>query len=689
MGYLVIEDFRLGLDRRRHILALPPGALYRLKNGHITRGGEIEKRKAFVAKYDLPAGDTFGMVAAGGNIYVFGSDASPTVPSGVTYQRLQHPDSYAMTSVVYTEVYAGKPYVIAEYEGGHRAHFYDGELVSDWLDGVVRSAMTDNDGIATHLAGIVDAHADYSATAAASVITITGPVGTAFDISATTEDGGGTDDQTAVVATTQSAIAGVDEVLAIASFNVTGGTSSAGVNKVASIKVDGIEILNVAVDWTVSNSGTATAIADQINNYNSSPEYTAAASGPTLTISAATGSGAAPNNKSVVVTVAGDVTTDAAADLKMAGGVAAVSGQAQISTVTIGGTFEHTDRFTITIGEETFGADRVSGEIAYAARTHKSKIYAIKGPNLFASGVQLPTGWQSGDTGSVVIDMSQEAAGAEQLTALGIYQNNLAVFSRNTCQIWFVDSDPSSNNQLQVLPNIGALAPKSVVSFGEADVFFLSDTGVRSLRARDSSNNAAVSDVGTPIDPLVLEALAALSEDVSVAACAVIDPIDGRYILAIGEVCYVFSFFPGSKISAWSTYEPGFVISDFTTLNRRIYARSGDTIYLYGGDDNATYDTSELEVKLPFLNARTMATVKKFIGIDLTLEGLFNIYLGTDPNQPEEDELWVTTDRATFGLGIVPGVAQGEMFSLRFVHNTAEYARIANAIVHYETLQAG
>lgn len=36
------------------------------------------------------------------------------------------------------------------------------------------------------------------------------------------------------------------------------------------------------------------------------------------------------------------------------------------------------------------------------------------------------------------------------------------------------------------------------------DVFFLSESGIRSLRARDSSNAAFASDIGNPIDTLIL-----------------------------------------------------------------------------------------------------------------------------------------------------------------------------------------
>src|SRR3546814_1437436 len=80
--------------------------------------------------------------------------------------------------------------------------------------------------------------------------------GTPFTISAETTNGGTVDDQTITLTETQENVAAVTEVLATGSIDVTGGTASIGVNTVASITVDGVDILGSAVDWTGSNSAT-------------------------------------------------------------------------------------------------------------------------------------------------------------------------------------------------------------------------------------------------------------------------------------------------------------------------------------------------------------------------------------------------------------------------------------------------
>jgi hypothetical protein len=100
MAYIFVNSFKQGLDARRSKISAQQGSLVSGKNVHINRGGEIEKRKAFVSKYALSA-DTFGLHATRAAIYTFGSKAlgalaAPGIPAGVTYQQLAAPSASAM-----------------------------------------------------------------------------------------------------------------------------------------------------------------------------------------------------------------------------------------------------------------------------------------------------------------------------------------------------------------------------------------------------------------------------------------------------------------------------------------------------------------------------------------------------------------------------------------------------------------
>src|SRR5262249_45957746 len=142
-------------------------------------------------------------------------------------------------------------------------------------------------------------------------------------------------------------------------------------------------------------------------------------------------------------------------------------------------------------------------------------------------------------------------------------------------QIWNIDVDPAKNSQAQVLRNTGVIAPLSVEQHGDSDVFYLSDSGIRSLRARDSSTAALSDDVGTPVDDYVTQVVQAMGAAVA-DADAVIEPIAGRYWLALGDTVFVFSQFIGSKVAAWTTYQTPFDITAFATNDNQLVCRGDD-----------------------------------------------------------------------------------------------------------------
>jgi len=307
MPYILITDFKAGLDVRRLPEAATPGSLTTLINAHINRGGEIEKRLSFVSKYTIPTG-TFGLQATTSALYVFGSGTDPGVPSGLTYQRLQHPDALAMSSITHSEVFGGKIYAIAKYSDGTEYAFFDGALVTDWLDGIVRSTDTDNDGIATALATLVNADPNVTGTSTTNVVTIEGAAGETFSVTSDADNGTGnaTDDQTATALKTQTAIAGQPEVLAVGKIQITGGEEptaatgsidlTAGASgSVDTITVNSIDILGGSEAFNTDLSTTATNVAATITANTSTPNYNAAAAGAVITITAEKVDGADAN----------------------------------------------------------------------------------------------------------------------------------------------------------------------------------------------------------------------------------------------------------------------------------------------------------------------------------------------------------------------------------------------------------
>lgn len=683
MAYTVVSGFPSGVDRTREIFCAPAGTLWSGINGHLSRGGDFEVRKAFVAKHTLPPG-TFGMVASPPSLVVFGSAAPPVVPTGVTYQRLQHPDGLAMTRLRSSDLFNGKVYAVAEYSDGSVHHFYDGAIVSDWVNGVVRAGFTNLDGIAAHLATLIAADSAYTVSVAGAVITVTAAVaGTPFTMSAYTENVTGGMTQAITIATVTSNVAGVAEVRARASFQVVAGTSNPGTNRVTSVKINGIEIMNVAVNWTSSHSATASLIADQINTYASSPEYTATASGATVTITAATGTGAGPNGFVLSVTVGGDVQVGSVQN--MAGGVAAVTGIAQVQTATLSGAFEIGDRFGITIDGKKFGAEGAPYPAGTVVRTHQRKVYAGGFRIVNFSGLDTPAGWRRDQyAGAGFVNASNQEGTARQVTGLGKYLNNLAVAFETSMQIWFMDKDDAVNTLVQEIGEIGTRSPRSMVNFGTLDLFFLAETGVRSVRSRDQVNLAGVNDVGTPIDALVQEARNALTAQQVSECCAVVDPESGRYWLAVGPKVFVFSYFPSKKISGWTWYEPGVSFTDWAVLERRVYGRAGDVIYLYGGDSGVQYGADyTAEVVLPFQEFGRPAHRKEMTGVEVSVVGAWDVDLLVNPNDVNDVVHVGTIDSVTWAEEQVAAMASTTHAGMRLRRSAASGGKVCQSAIHY------
>lgn len=689
MGTIWIKELTGGLDTRRLPATTAPGVMIRAVDGHITRGGEFEKRAAFVSAYTLPA-DTIGLAHTRTGLVVFGSAVAPTMPVGVAYQRLQHPDgTTALASVPSYDLYDGKIYAVGVFEDGSIHHFYDGTRVPDWFDGRARASFRVLDG------NITPAEA------------------------------------------------------ATGAFTVTGGTNGVG-NEVSAITVGGVAIIGAAVEHTGNNTTTATAIAAAISAFTSSPNYTATATGAEVTITASD-AGAAANGRSVVPVVAGDVTvggienmtggvnaTTSALNALLVDGVAAISAPvewtgtvegtaaaiaAAINSATTSPEYTATstdDRVNIITAEagtaangrvvtltpvngltlsttSTTLADGADNPDAFTpgtfVRTIKSKMYAVSGPLFHFSGIQNPTKWKTDAPGAGFINMATQNSGSERLTAVARYQNLVAIFSPEVVQIWFVDPDPELNNVSQVLLQTGTDCPLSVTQFGDSDVFYLDESGLRSLRARDSSNTAATSDIGVPVDDLIVAKIATLTETERQQVTGLINPLDKRFWLIVKDEVFVFSFYSSAKVSAWSTYELAtrvdgtktpFSAQNAVVWDRRVYLRGGDTIYSYGGTEaTLQYDETQADGWLSYLDANRPTARKDWKGIDVALSGLWEIRAAMDPNNLEVEETvarcWYTTYNSD-ALGFNHSASH---VSLRFRSQGAGPATMSALALHF------
>ncbi len=711
MPYIAVENLSQGVDRRRPIYASKQGSLWEGINGHLSRGGDFEKRKAFVSTFSLPAGRTFGLQNTGTDIVVFGDTSSPPegIPSGVNYQGLVHPKGEVMSEILWTELYDGKIYAIAKYADDSVIHFYNGTIVHDWINGTVQEWMTTNNDIANYFKQQVnDTLNGYSATVSGGVLTITGPVGTNYAISASAENGGDTDDQAISINQTQSATSASGEVLATGSFDVTRALNSYTINSHygagyfveftdVSVTVDGVHVMpvNTRIVGPKTTTEIASAIASAINGRTSSPNYSASSSGNTVTIKAKPGTGTGPNG--FVVSPSSQAPTSGGGyagvaltydnTSNMSGGSAGTPDQEEINEVTFSGTVETGDKFTLTVAGERMGYDADNPIfVGNIVMTEGDKIYAAAASLLNFSGVAAPTGWNStDDTGAGFINMSNHDEGSATLTGLGKFLDYIAVFSRTVIQLWSVASDPDDNSQVQVVRRTGTRSPGSIQSFGTNDLFYLYSTGVRSLRERFSNLRAGVSDVGTLIDTVVQEWMDAMTDDEIEKIRSIIEPEASRYWLAFKDKVAVFSYFPDSKISGWTWYELDFDVDWFADPgdNTGPYVRSGDTIYKYGGSDNNTYDSSMVTCWMPFMDADRPGTFKDWVGLDIFSKNAWDVDLLNDPNElsrrVEMGELSnVTVQEMDFGV-----IAHCPSLSPKLTCTEAGEASISGLVLYY------
>jgi len=690
MPYILVEDFRSGLDTRRMNVTATPGSLVELTNAHITRGGEIEKRPAFVELADLPS-NTTSLAAAGGQIYVFGSDAAASVtfaagtPANINYVQLQHPSGEALTDVLSVDFYNGLVYAAARFADGRIYHYYDGTRITDWFDGRARATIeitggtlggasatgsfevtggTNNPGdniriVRVNNVEIIDspvAHTGNDVTTAANVAQAINDATTTPNYTATAANGVVTITAADVGIGTNGYVVSVltDGAVTVGSVtNMAGGFD----NAVTAVTVDGVDLIGDQVAWATSHSNTALRLAEAINDFASAPEYEATAVNQYVNIISKE-SGASFNNLTVAVSVSGNVTTafDPPTQNYLDGG----ADSNNVQGYTPGGFI----------------------------RPAKTKMYALSDSLLHFSAIDDPTEWNDATLGAGFINLANNAKGSEDLKAIANYFDNLAILAEQAVQIWFVDADEDLNQQIQVLNNTGTISPNSVVEFGDNDVFYLSLSGVRSLRARDSSNAAFVGDIGNPIDELVVADIRA-DRAAAEGSQAILEPRDGRYLLAINDKVYVFSYFPSSRVSAWSVYEPGFSVDKWSYDGNQVLCRSGDKLYSLGGANGNEYDDCVVTVQMPFLDGQKPATSKDYYGIDVTCENTWDVSIATDPQDITALEDVVTVHKTTYGLGRATITGYSTHIAPRLTCQADGPAKVGNLAIHYNSAEAG
>lgn len=388
------------------------------------------------------------------------------------------------------------------------------------------------------------------------------------------------------------------------------------------------------------------------------------------------------------------------------GGTNAFSGQGQEYTFTLSLTGT-AGRVTITLTDQAtgiqyqVGAGNVTGLLASFLFVFGNRVYTLGGSTFFFTALAQPTVWNySTDLSNGFFDTSNYYSTPENLAAIAVYQGKLAFYARRNVQIWQVDSDPANFQLIQVLPNIGTVAPLSVKAVGDMDIYALSDNGVRSVRVRDASNNAIIADVGTPIDAILQPILAGLTDAQKVQACGIVEPSSNRYWCYVPAAdgghgyIYVFSYFPDNQIAAWSRYDPtwlngstktNFTPEKFVVYNGQVWVRGKDeaAFYQYGGANNVTYENCGVTWRIPYLSADSPSTLKMWNGADAAMEGTWAIGFASDFTTDIYKRV-CNYNKSTFQLQHIGFQATSTHYSFEGVESSSGYARFSSILVHYK-----
>ena len=336
----------------------------------------------------------------------------------------------------------------------------------------------------------------------------------------------------------------------------------------------------------------------------------------------------------------------------------------------------------------------VNPAYARAFRTYKTKIHSVWANTMRFSAAGHPEHWGGDDpaatpdplVGAGYVILDQEDSEMQSLQGLEVYYDKLAVFSNKACQLWSISHDSVQNQLLQTLRQCGTIAPQSIRQYGSGDILFLGSDGIRSLKAREQLVSAAVSDIGSPVDPLIRELYATKGVAYMGQAIATLQPYTGRYWMVFPDRIFVLSNFPNPKITAWSVYELPFTVTDVCEAgNGGIFLRASDhKIYQYGAMTPEIYDSSPVEVTTPFLGMERPATFKQFKAIDVACTGTWSIYAALNPGSlTVEDHLGNATG-PTFLEGQFAMMGHSTHLAMRFRNEAPGPATLASCMIHYD-----
>lgn len=239
----------------------------------------------------------------------------------------------------------------------------------------------------------------------------------------------------------------------------------------------------------------------------------------------------------------------------------------------------------------------------------QQKMYAASGANVNYCKTGDCRDWTAvADAGFLPAGL--QATGSDQVTALGQFQKSLVVFFSDSAQVWSVSSNPLANDLTGTVENVGTIYARAARA-SSGDLFFLSQSGFRSISLLVLTANLQDADVGNPIDDLVVPSFGATDDPLSIYY-----PKLGQWWCINGATVWPYSYSVTSKLKAWSEFTFPVSIDDATVLNQELYVRSGNDVYKV--DKSIFKDGGSsiplVDVQMYYQDAKLPNVVKQFTG---------------------------------------------------------------------------
>jgi hypothetical protein len=235
------------------------------------------------------------------------------------------------------------------------------------------------------------------------------------------------------------------------------------------------------------------------------------------------------------------------------------------------------------------------------------------------SDLLAPHVYTGGTSGSLNL-LQVWPSGGDEVVALAAHNNFLFIFGRYQILIYQGATDPSTMTLQDTIVGIGCIARDSVQTVGE-DVWFLSDSGVRSLQRTIQEKSAPFRNISKNINEFIRDSIS-LSDLDSVKSGY--SAVNNFYLLTLPVTNQVVCFDTrtvledgSARSTTWSGIYP---LSFYEAKNRTFYVGEEGYVGVYSGylDDTATYRMRYFTTWIDFGNPIQTSILKK---IRLTLIG--------------------------------------------------------------------